>query len=516
MENEEIKNVPPVTEEGKENSPKKEKRTLTQEEKRARSKKIRRIISLVVVLALVVGLLYRWATKEEELPAVETTEAVIGEVNQIVKTSGSVETMESKTYFAGVNAPVKSVNVATGDYVTAGTMLMEYDEDTLELNKTQAELSNQQANGSYSDSMERNADSVEKYVSGSATLPVYEEQLETVKAQIKELQAKIDAKTDRMKQTLYELQQTQLDINQDGIQGDSDNTKMEDGKEVSLQIQESINKINYELEHDSELEAWNQQLTDLKEVQSDLETKKSEAKSDKTSGESSKLTSGSQSSLSAQNQSSNLTNNETISDMEEAKEGVISDFNGIITKVAVVEGQTTANGAELFTIANADKLKINVELTKYDLGKVKIGQKVDITSVGYTYEGEVTAISNVATQNSKGTTVVATEITISNPDDNLIIGADADVEIHTADVSGVVIVPIEVVNTDSNGTFVYIVEDGVVVRRNVTVGVVSDSYEEITEGLSAGDQIITRVDESIEEGLEVQIADGPLTDEEEE
>ena len=88
--------------------------------------------------------------------------------------------------------------------------------------------------------------------------------------------------------------------------------------------------------------------------------------------------------------------------VEAAKKGIKADFNGVITKVSVVEGATTALGTELFTLQNTDKVDVNVNVSKYDYDKLKEGQSAEITLAGKTYEGEVTSISHIATQNEKG------------------------------------------------------------------------------------------------------------------
>ena len=53
-----------------------------------------------------------------------------------------------------------------------------------------------------------------------------------------------------------------------------------------------------------------------------------------------------------------------------------------------------------------------------------------------------------------------------------------------------------------NGSFVYVVENGVVTRKDIVTGISSDTYTEILEGLSTGDAVI--VDSStVEEGMNV-------------
>ena len=63
--------------------------------------------------------------------------------------------------------------------------------------------------------------------------------------------------------------------------------------------------------------------------------------------------------------------------------------------------------------------------------------------------------------------------------------------------------PVEGINSDNNGDFVYAAENGILVRKNVVTGISSDSYCEIIEGLNEGDQIVGSGAAYMEEGMAV-------------
>ena len=189
--------------------------------------------------------------------------------------------------------------------------------------------------------------------------------------------------------------------------------------------------------------------------------------------------------------------------VEAAKKGIKADFNGVITKVSVVEGAPTALGTELFTLQNTDKINVNVNVSKYDYDKLKEGQSADITLAGKTYEGEVTSISHVATQNEKGASLISADVRIKNPDDDIFLGVDAKVTIHAEEADDVVVLPSEVVNIGKDGSFCYVIENGVITRRDITTGISSDDYVEVTEGIKEGDEVIRDLG-SLEEGMQAE------------
>ena len=198
-------------------------------------------------------------------------------------------------------------------------------------------------------------------------------------------------------------------------------------------------------------------------------------------------------------ESAQLTEDRAKTDLEKAKAGVTADFNGIVTNVAAVQGQTTVEGAELFTIQNADALKVS----QYDIEKLAIGQKADITINGKSYTGEVSNISKVASTNNAGAVVIDTDIHIDNPDDNIVLGVEAKVSVKTAEEKNVLLVPIAAVNYASDGVFCYVAENGVLVRKEVETGISSDEYVQILSGLSEGDAVITDVTGDMTEGMAV-------------
>ena len=158
---------------------------------------------------------------------------------------------------------------------------------------------------------------------------------------------------------------------------------------------------------------------------------------------------------------------------------------------------------ELFTIQSSSAVQVTVELSKYDLEKVKEGQSATVTVAGVSYSGAVSRINRVAQNNAQNTPVVYADVTIENPDGNIFLGIEGKAEILTGSAEGVVLVPYEAVNTDKEGDFCYLVKDGVIVRQNVVTGISSDMDVEIKEGISEGDTVVISSDMDLMEGLQV-------------
>ena len=112
-------------------------------------------------------------------------------------------------------------------------------------------------------------------------------------------------------------------------------------------------------------------------------------------------------------------------------------------------------------------------------------------------------IDGMATKNDSGAMVMGVNVKIENPDENIFLGVEAKVYVHMAKAESAVTVPLEVINSDRDGDFVFVEENGVVAKRRITVGISSDSVSEITEGLSEGENVIMANGMELEEGMAV-------------
>lgn len=481
----------------------------------------KRYVVIGVALLLVAFIVFNSINSAKKaVVMVETKEASLGTIENILSISGTVQSAESKTYFSDVTAPLSEINVKVGDKVAAGDTLYTYDEAALDLSKQTAELAIKQAKGSYNSYWSGTAAADRKYAEGLTPQQI-NDRLDAITAEIDALNNKITEKTSRMNQTLTDLQKVQADINQNGIADSSENlfengnteyiyrtesgnktdgaynNPSESDRQMSLAVSQSMLDVQYALSNDPEIQGWKRQITALQEEQSHLQT-----------GKAAQVNPGTATSAKAQLDSTTLTQEDAISKIDAAKEGVKSDFNGVVTAVSVVEGATVAAGAQTVTLANLDDVEVSVQISKSDLPKIAIGQQVDITINSKPYTGEISKISGTATKNNNGVAVVDTTIKVTNPDSDIILGVEANNKIHAQKAENTLVLPYEYVQTDSEGDYVYVVENGIVVRKNVTIGIASSTEAQIVDGLNTGDKIVTGNYEILSDGMAVVEMEG--------
>ena len=444
------------------------KAELTPQQKKKRKK---RIIGGVIAAALVLFIVSRVLTPAA-LPMVMVRSAEKGTVKQTIDTSGTVKTEQQKTYFSPLAAKVEVCKVQEGDAVEAGQVLLTYDAQDLENRKKEAALQNDEAYYGYQNTMDKNSKDTSEYSRSSHDVEILEQQVENAKAEVRAL-----------KQYLTDmgcfLREAQND-NHENL-----------AEEYQAKIDQATNQLAVKEE-------------ELAEFQSDL----SEQKGIKNSTESTMMTADVKKQAEASKELQALKSAEVTDAVAQVSDGIKADFAGIVTGVKAVDGSNVENGGELFTVSSIEKVCVDVSFSKSDLEKIEEGQKAVATIAGKQYEGTVTRISRAAAKNEKGASIIQGEIHIDNPDTDLYLGVDARVMVEGNKAENVVMIPVEAINIGKDGSFVYVVTDGMVQKRMVTAGISSDEYTEIKKGLEVGEQVIISVDAGIEEGMAVNPVEG--------
>lgn len=446
---------------------KREKKVLTPEQKKKRKKKI---IMGVIAACLVLFVISRMFAPEV-LPMVTVQTAEKGTIEQTVDASGTVNTENKKTYFSPLSAKISECRVEAGDAVAAGDVLLVYDAADLEHRRQEAKLQNEEAYYTYQDTVGKsNADAAE-YSRSSHDVEILEQQVEDWKNNVR-----------ATKQYITDLNCHLRDA--DHPDGD------------------------YAAELQSKIDQATNQLAVYEEELADFQSNLAEQKGIKNAAEDSMLTANGKKQIEATKELAALKAEKVEAAVAEISEGLKAEFGGVVTEVKAVEGSVTEESGELLTVESNEDVCVNISLSKSDLEKVREGQKATITAVGKKYEGTVTRVSKSATKNEKGAAVIAGEVHIDNPDEDIYLGVEAKVTIEGDKAENVVMVPIEAVNIGKDGSFVYIVNNGTVEIRNVETGIASAEYMEIKSGLEGNEQVILSAGTGIAEGVKVTAVEG--------
>lgn len=179
-----------------------------------------------------------------------------------------------------------------------------------------------------------------------------------------------------------------------------------------------------------------------------------------------------------------------------------------------VSSATGIAGSSLMTIADPDSLMTEVNVDEADIARIAVGQSVDVYAAAFpetALVGEVESIplsprSAGLGQQASLARDYAVKVRLHDPTAlALRPGMTCRAEIYTANAENVIAVPVQAVFSTNQadlqlkpGTeapevenFVFVEADGKVERRVVKVGLSDDSWQEVREGLSAGERVVT-------------------------
>lgn len=214
---------------------------------------------------------------------------------------------------------------------------------------------------------------------------------------------------------------------------------------------------------------------------------------------------------------------DTVKDArDDLAKGWTAEFSGVITTCDIESGSQTTALSTGITLENMKKRVVTISLGEYDVHKVKEGMSATVKTAYGTYDGVVASIAPTATGGSKGSMLdsvgsmagisglssltnsgagVECKVVVDHPDENIIVGFDADVEIVTGTYTDVPCVPIESIVLEKEGTYVYLYneKDETVTKTKIETGATSDTSYEVTSGLSVGDRIVATPQTDYEE-----------------
>lgn len=489
---------------------------------RKRKKKIPLIVAAALVVVFGGYSVVNSVIAKNTPTQVNTITAVKGSVEETISTSGKVNSEQSRTYYAPVGAVITEMNVSLGDVVEEGQQLVTFDTSDLEAQKTKAALDASASANGYRSTQYQSDKKQSEYneaVIGLDELKVLAAGQEQYVQGLKyNLEDDIQNKKEDLQEWLNKLN-LELEIQNNKLSEPRSEESRERIQETIQNLNESIRRTSNEIndlnmsdemkEKQRIIDAEQKKLDDMKEEISRREGKES-------SSEAGIVDPYAKQQQADNMQSAQITAEEAAEKLAKGQEGVKAEFGGIVTKIAtmsssanasagggLLEGATVSEGTELFTIESNQQVKVDISITKYDLAKIAVGQKADITIADQKYEGEVTKINKVAANNAQGSPVVGVEVHINNPDSGIYLGVEAQVVIHTNSAQDVITLPVEIVNTDRNGDFCYVVENGVVTMRRITTGISSDTDVEVTDGLKEGDLVVYDMTGSVTEGMSV-------------
>ena len=213
---------------------------------------------------------------------------------------------------------------------------------------------------------------------------------------------------------------------------------------------------------------------------------------------------------------------------QEMEAGWKAAFDGTITECSIFAGEQTSLLTKGIVLQNLNDMVVTLSLGEYDIHKVKVDMPAAITTAYGSYTGKVISKSPVATGGSTSSIMdsvgssmgisglssltqsgagVEVQISVDNPDENIIIGFDASVEIDVGEHIGITTVPSNSMVLDKTGSYVFVYdeESETVTKTLIETGATSVSDYEVLSGVELGDMIVLAPQSTYEDSFKARI-----------
>lgn len=186
---------------------------------------------------------------------------------------------------------------------------------------------------------------------------------------------------------------------------------------------------------------------------------------------------------------------------------VKAPISGVVASLNAKEKNMLQAGMTPCMIVNADSLEISLSVSESVVSLIKKGDTVDITLnafPGETFTGIIDGVSEAAGMTSTYPVVIKLE----NAEGKIKSGMFGKVIFSTNKKENAIVIPRDAMITLGEETFVFVEENGIAKKKYVEVGIDNGKDIEIVSGLNAGEELIIKGQDYLEDGDEVRVVEG--------
>lgn len=181
---------------------------------------------------------------------------------------------------------------------------------------------------------------------------------------------------------------------------------------------------------------------------------------------------------------------------------VKAPLSGYITQLNVKPTDNVTTGAPLFTVSNLDQIEAQIWASSKEIGQIKLGQRTTVNWNGRKYEGVISQVSQIMDTGKKAFEVKAL---FKNPTKGLTSGITADLTLETYRKDQALVIDRKNLINEAGKRFVYVVEQGKAVKREVEIAEGQGVRVEVLSGLKPGDVLIIEGQTMVVDNAKVKI-----------
>ncbi|MDE7029508.1 MAG: biotin/lipoyl-binding protein, partial [Lachnospiraceae bacterium] len=350
-------------------------------------KRLKIIIPLALIAIVFVAIKTSSGDAVTSIP-VYTDKISTGDIDTQLSVSGKVIAEESVTFFAPASAKIEAIEVSKGDIVNAGDVLLCFDEDAVAYAKQQSELAQRISSADYNSNVEYNNEQKEKLAQAEAEIAECEAEIDNYENWIDELTNGITDITALRKSELHaKIYSIQKEMNSYDLamQFPTEDTDVEMLSRKKVEKQNELNKLNDELSLLADYKTdygWEELVTQAKKDLADYQERLAEAKSVKAGAESAVMNGNKLAGYALNKTKTELESADAEKKYQAVLNGVVAEFNGVVSDLSVVEGASVQEGTQLMVLESFDNVCVEFQASKYELETLALGHPAEINISG--------------------------------------------------------------------------------------------------------------------------------------
>ena len=192
-----------------------------------------------------------------------------------------------------------------------------------------------------------------------------------------------------------------------------------------------------------------------------------------------------------------------------AKSPVTAPIDGSIITSPVKIGQKVSMSSVITKIGDINNLQITAKVPERYVADIAIGQKAEITLQAYGEEKFMASVVRISPVVDPSTRTKEIILNFDKHYDKVNAGMFARVKLFTVDFGGYPVIQQDAFVENSDEYYLYIVkDDSTVTKRKVTRGKSIDGYNQVVDGLAAGEVVVLEGMLSLYEGAKVRDISG--------
>jgi RND family efflux transporter MFP subunit len=193
---------------------------------------------------------------------------------------------------------------------------------------------------------------------------------------------------------------------------------------------------------------------------------------------------------------------------------VRAPISGQIARRYVQPGEKVAFDTPLVSIVDLSQLEVQVQAPVSDVAQIARGARVDVEVEGLGDKVFAGRVDRINPSTEPGTRTINFYVALGNDQALLRAGMFARVRLQIGQDREVAALPVSAVRTENGQSIVWVIADGKLARRPVTVGRRDERAQmvQIVDGVAPTDQVIATKFDNLRDGLAARVISGAAPD----